>query len=185
MIAGTGAESTRGTIELSRQRCRRGRRRGSGAAARVLQGCDDRRGSRAALQGRGRRGAGAGVGLPGPVAHEHAGVSDRACRGAVPPPEHRGHQGLPGKAGSGGRARGALVRTDFQVLVGSGAILYAALETGAVGGIVAVGLAGAPSGAAEITVAYRRGTRHRTPGGSRSASRRFTSRSWAAWACPG
>ena len=45
---------------------------------------------------------------------------------------------------------------DFQVLVGSGALLYAALETGAVGGIVAVGLL-ATSEAAEITVAYREG----------------------------
>jgi 4-hydroxy-2-oxoglutarate aldolase len=45
---------------------------------------------------------------------------------------------------------------DFQVLVGNGAILYGALETGAVGGIVAVGLM-APAEAAEITVAYREG----------------------------
>lgn len=45
---------------------------------------------------------------------------------------------------------------DFQVLVGSGALLYAALETGAVGGIVAVGLL-ATAGAAEITVAFGEG----------------------------
>ena len=44
----------------------------------------------------------------------------------------------------------------FQVLVGSGAHLYAALETGAVGGIVAVGLL-ATDAAAEITRAYREG----------------------------
>lgn len=44
----------------------------------------------------------------------------------------------------------------FQVLVGNGALLYAALEVGAVGGIVAVGmLATAP--AAWIPVAYREG----------------------------
>jgi 4-hydroxy-2-oxoglutarate aldolase len=45
---------------------------------------------------------------------------------------------------------------DFQVLVGSGAILYGALEVGAVGGIVAVGLM-APAEAAEIYHAYREG----------------------------
>jgi 4-hydroxy-2-oxoglutarate aldolase len=45
---------------------------------------------------------------------------------------------------------------DFQVLVGSGALLYGALETGAVGGIVAVGLL-ATSDAAEIAVAYGQG----------------------------
>lgn len=45
---------------------------------------------------------------------------------------------------------------DFQVLVGSGALLYGALETGAVGGIVAVGLMAAAE-AAEISVAFREG----------------------------
>lgn len=45
---------------------------------------------------------------------------------------------------------------DFQVLVGSGAILYGALEVGAVGGIVAVGLM-ACAEAAEISVAYAEG----------------------------
>lgn len=45
---------------------------------------------------------------------------------------------------------------DFQVLVGSGALLYGALETGAVGGIVAVGLM-ASAAAAEISVAFREG----------------------------
>ncbi|HUF77259.1 MAG TPA: dihydrodipicolinate synthase family protein [Longimicrobiales bacterium] len=45
---------------------------------------------------------------------------------------------------------------DFQVLVGSGAHLYAALETGAAGGIVAVGLL-APDAAADIAVAHRQG----------------------------
>jgi 4-hydroxy-2-oxoglutarate aldolase len=42
---------------------------------------------------------------------------------------------------------------DFQVMVGSGAILYGALEMGASGGIVAVGLL-ATAGAAEISVAF-------------------------------
>lgn len=45
---------------------------------------------------------------------------------------------------------------DFQVLVGNGAILYGALETGAVGGIVAVGLL-APAAAAEIVAAFGEG----------------------------
>jgi dihydrodipicolinate synthase/N-acetylneuraminate lyase len=45
---------------------------------------------------------------------------------------------------------------DFQVMVGSGALLYGALETGAVGGIVAVGLM-APAEAAEISVAFAEG----------------------------
>jgi 4-hydroxy-2-oxoglutarate aldolase len=44
----------------------------------------------------------------------------------------------------------------FQVLVGSGALLYGALEIGAVGGIVAVGLM-APAQAAEISVAFGEG----------------------------
>ena len=45
---------------------------------------------------------------------------------------------------------------DFQVLVGSGALLYGALEIGAVGGIVAAGLM-APAEAAEISLAFREG----------------------------
>ncbi len=44
----------------------------------------------------------------------------------------------------------------FQVLVGNGAILYGALETGAVGGIIAVGLL-ATAGAAEVCVAFSEG----------------------------
>ncbi len=45
---------------------------------------------------------------------------------------------------------------DFQVLVGSGAVLYGGLEVGAVGGILAVANL-APSEAAEIADAYARG----------------------------
>jgi 4-hydroxy-2-oxoglutarate aldolase len=48
------------------------------------------------------------------------------------------------------------VSDGFQVLVGSGAHLYAALETGAAGGIVAVGLL-ATDAAAQIPLAYRDG----------------------------
>jgi 4-hydroxy-2-oxoglutarate aldolase len=44
----------------------------------------------------------------------------------------------------------------FQVLIGNGALLYAALETGAVGGIVAVGML-ATAAAARIPIAYREG----------------------------
>jgi len=47
---------------------------------------------------------------------------------------------------------------DFQVLVGSGAHLYGALEIGAAGGIVAVGLL-ATDAAAEISVAFAAGRR--------------------------
>ena len=47
---------------------------------------------------------------------------------------------------------------DFQVLVGSGAHLYGALELGAAGGIVAVGLL-ATDAAAEISIAYGEGRR--------------------------
>lgn len=45
---------------------------------------------------------------------------------------------------------------DFQVIVGSGAILYGALEMGAAGGIVAVGLM-APAQAGGISEAFREG----------------------------
>ncbi|MDX1494626.1 MAG: dihydrodipicolinate synthase family protein [Longimicrobiales bacterium] len=45
---------------------------------------------------------------------------------------------------------------DFDVLVGSGALLYPALEVGAAGGIMAVGLM-APAQAAEISVAFAEG----------------------------
>jgi len=44
----------------------------------------------------------------------------------------------------------------FQVLIGNGALLYAALEIGAVGGIVAVGML-ATAAAAHIPIAYRAG----------------------------
>ncbi len=44
----------------------------------------------------------------------------------------------------------------FHVLVGNGALLYAALETGAAGGVVAVGLL-STAAAAKIPVAYREG----------------------------
>ncbi|MBT8489240.1 MAG: dihydrodipicolinate synthase family protein [Gemmatimonadetes bacterium] len=45
---------------------------------------------------------------------------------------------------------------DFDVLVGSGALLYPSLEIGAAGGIMAVGLV-APAHAAEISIAFAEG----------------------------
>jgi len=75
--------------------------------------------------------------------------------------ELSGHPNIVGIKDSRGQL-GSLVELveacedDFQVLVGSGALLYAALEIGAVGGIVAVGLM-APAEAAEISVAFREG----------------------------
>jgi 4-hydroxy-2-oxoglutarate aldolase len=47
-------------------------------------------------------------------------------------------------------------RRGFQVLVGNGALLYPALETGAVGGVIAVGML-ATADAAAIPIAYRAG----------------------------
>ena len=71
------------------------------------------------------------------------------------------HPNIVGMKDSRGRLDlvGELVQAtadDFQVMVGSGAVLYGALETGAVGGIVAVGLL-APAAAAEISVAFAAG----------------------------
>lgn len=69
------------------------------------------------------------------------------------------HPNIAGIKDSRGKLVGELVEhsaDDFQVLVGSGALLYGALETGAVGGIVAVGLMAAAE-AAEISVAFREG----------------------------
>jgi 4-hydroxy-2-oxoglutarate aldolase len=47
-------------------------------------------------------------------------------------------------------------REEFQLLVGSGALLYPALEVGAAGGIVAVGNV-APAASGEIFKAFRAG----------------------------
>jgi len=73
------------------------------------------------------------------------------------------HENIAGIKDSRGKLDllGELVETtaeDFQVLVGSGAHLYGALELGAAGGIVAVGLL-ATDAAAEISIAYGEGRR--------------------------
>jgi 4-hydroxy-2-oxoglutarate aldolase len=71
------------------------------------------------------------------------------------------HENIVGIKDSRGRLEilGELIdqcRRGFQVLVGNGALLYPALETGAVGGIVAVGML-ATAEAAAIPAAYRAG----------------------------
>jgi 4-hydroxy-2-oxoglutarate aldolase len=71
------------------------------------------------------------------------------------------HENIVGIKDSRGRLEilGELIvqcRPGFQVLVGNGALLYPALETGCVGGIVAVGMI-ATAAAAEIPIAYRAG----------------------------
>jgi 4-hydroxy-2-oxoglutarate aldolase len=71
------------------------------------------------------------------------------------------HENIVGIKDSRGRLEilGDLIaqcRGGFQVLVGNGALLYAALETGAVGGVVAVGMI-ATAAAAAIPGAFRAG----------------------------
>ncbi|MGE0158852.1 MAG: dihydrodipicolinate synthase family protein [Gemmatimonadales bacterium] len=71
------------------------------------------------------------------------------------------HENIVGIKDSRGRLEtlGELVaqcRRGFQVLIGNGALLYPALETGAVGGIVAVGMI-ATAAAAAIPEAFRAG----------------------------
>jgi len=155
IIVGTGVESTRGTIELSR------RAASAGANAVLVQPPAFFKGAM----------------TPEVLARHYREVAD-----ASPVPvlvyqvplrfstlelptglieELSQHPNIVGIKDSRGKLDlvGELVQhssDDFQVLVGSGALLYAALETGAVGGIVAVGLL-ATAGAAEITVAYREG----------------------------
>ena len=155
IIVGTGVESTRGTIELSR------RAAAAGADAVLVQPPAFFKGAM----------------TPEVLARHYREVAD-----ASPVPvlvyqvplrfstlelptglieELSRHPNIVGIKDSRGKLDlvGELVQhssDDFQVLVGSGALLYAALETGAVGGIVAVGLL-ATAGAAEITVAHREG----------------------------
>jgi 4-hydroxy-2-oxoglutarate aldolase len=75
--------------------------------------------------------------------------------------ELSGHDNIIGIKDSRGRLEilGDLIeqcREGFQVLVGNGALLYPALETGCVGGIVAVGMI-ATAAAAAIPTAFRAG----------------------------
>jgi len=155
VIAGTGAESTRGTIALSRNAAE------SGAGAVLVQPPAFFKGAM----------------TPGALARHYQAVAD-----ASPVPvlvyqvplrmstvelptglveELSRHPNIVGIKDSRGKLDlvGELVEhtsDGFQVLVGSGALLYAALETGAVGGIVAVGLL-ATAAAAEIAIAFREG----------------------------
>ncbi|MDH3205480.1 MAG: dihydrodipicolinate synthase family protein [Gemmatimonadota bacterium] len=155
IIVGTGVESTRGTVELSR------RAGAAGADAVLVQPPVFFKGAM----------------TPEVLARHYKEIAD-----ASPVPvlvyqvplrmstldlptglveELSRHPNIVGIKDSRGKLDlvGELVQhsaDDFQVLVGSGALLYAALETGAVGGIVAVGLL-ATAGAAEITMAYREG----------------------------
>ena len=155
VIAGTGAESTRATIESSRQAA------AAGADAVLVQPPAFFKGAM----------------TPEALARHYGSVAD-----AAPVPvliyqvplrmstlemptglvaELSKHPNIIGIKDSRGQLDllGDLVEQsadDFQVLVGSGALLYAALETGAVGGIVAVGLL-ATREAAEISVAYGEG----------------------------
>jgi 4-hydroxy-2-oxoglutarate aldolase len=152
VIAGTGLESTRGTIELTRRAAE------AGAGAVLVQPPAFFRGAM----------------TPEALARHYKELAD-----ASPVPvliyqvplrlstielptgligELSKHPNIVGIKDSRGQLDlvGELVQQsaeDFQVLVGSGALLYAALETGAVGGIVAVGLL-ATAEAAEISVAF-------------------------------
>ncbi len=72
-----------------------------------------------------------------------------------------GHPNVVGIKDSRGTVEGVTelvgaTRDDFQVLVGSGAVLHPALEVGAAGGIVAVGLM-ATAEAAEVPIAHAAG----------------------------
>lgn len=155
VIAGTGVESTRGTIELSR------RAASAGADAVLVQPPAFFKGAM----------------TPEALARHYRAVADASPvpvlvyqvplrlstldlpTGLIEELSH--HPNIVGIKDSRGKLDlvGELVQhssDDFQVLVGSGALLYGALETGAVGGIVAVGLL-ATSDAAEISVAYGEG----------------------------
>lgn len=155
VIMGTGVESTRGTIELSR------RAAAAGADAVLVQPPAFFKGAM----------------TPQALARHYKAVADASPIpvlvyqvplrlstldlpvGLIEELSH--HPNIVGIKDSRGKLDlvGELVEhtsDDFQVLVGSGALLYGALETGAVGGIVAVGLL-ATSGAAEITIAFGEG----------------------------
>jgi 4-hydroxy-2-oxoglutarate aldolase len=155
LIAGTGSESTRHTIRLTRQAAE------AGADAVLVSPPAYYRGAMS----------------PAVLARHYRAVAD-----ASPVPvviyqvplrlstldlptglvgELSQHPNIVGIKDSRGKLElvGELVEQtgdDFQVLVGSGALLYGALETGAVGGIVAVGLL-APAEAAAISVAFEAG----------------------------
>lgn len=157
VIAGTGVESTRGTIELSRRAAE------AGADAVLVQPPAFFKGAMTpdALARHFRAVADAS---PVPVLVYQVPLRFSTLElptGLIEELSH--HPNVVGIKDSRGKLElvGELVQhssDDFQVLVGSGGVLYGALETGAVGGIVAVGLL-ATSDAAELTVAYGEGRR--------------------------
>lgn len=153
LIAGTGAESTRQTVRLCRESARLG---ADAVLVRAPSYYRDRM-TPSALEAHFRIVADAS---PLPVLLYH-----------IPkyvPVELRpdlvgrlsGHENIVGIKDSSGEIRnlGALVEAcgdRASVLVGSGTLLYGGLETGAVGGVLAVGLL-APGPCAELLDAWRR-----------------------------
>lgn len=155
VIAGTGGESTRGTIELSKRAAE------AGADAVLVQPPAFFKGAMTpeALDRHYREVADSS---PVPVLVYQVPLRLSTLELATGLVEGLSqHANIVGIKDSRGQLDlvGELVEhstDDFQVLVGSGALLYAALETGAVGGIVAVGLL-ATAAAAEISVAFAEG----------------------------
>jgi 4-hydroxy-2-oxoglutarate aldolase len=155
VIAGTGAESTRYTIRLTRQAAE------AGADAVLVQPPAFFKGAMTPEVLRRHYGAVADA-SPVPVVVYQVPLRLSTVdftTGLVAELSH--HPNIVGIKDSRGSLElvGELVTQcveGFQVLVGNGAILYGALETGAVGGIVAVGLM-APAGAAEVCAAFGEG----------------------------
>ncbi len=155
VIAGTGAESTRATIRLTRQAAE------AGADAVLVQPPAFFKGAMTPDVLRRHYGAVADA-SPVPVLIYQVPLrlgTVEFATGLVAELSH--HPNIVGIKDSRGSLDlvGELVTQcadDFQVIVGNGAVLYGALETGAVGGIVAVGLM-APAEAAEISVAFAEG----------------------------
>ena len=155
IIAGTGVESTRATIELSR------RAADAGADAVLVQPPAYFKGAMTP-EALARHFQAVADASPVPVLVYQVPLRMSTLdlpTGLVEELSH--HQNIVGIKDSRGKLElvGELVQHSsegFQVLVGSGALLYAALETGAVGGIVAVGLL-ATADAAEISVAHSEG----------------------------
>lgn len=155
VIAGTGRESTRGTLQASR------RAADAGADAVLVQPPAFFKGAMTP-EALARHYRAVADGSPVPVLVYQVPLRLSTLdlpTGLIEELSH--HPNIVGIKDSRGKLDlvGELVQhsaDDFQVLVGSGALLYGALETGAVGGIVAVGLM-ATAAAAEITLAHREG----------------------------
>jgi len=155
VIAGTGRESTRGTLAASR------RAADAGADAVLVQPPAFFKGAMTP-EALARHYRAVADGSPVPVLVYQVPLRLSTLdlpTGLIEELSH--HPNIVGIKDSRGKLElvGELVQhsaDDFQVLVGSGALLYGALETGAAGGIVAVGLM-ATAAAAEITLAYRDG----------------------------